>query len=119
MLLDILDILSMIRTRKEGKVLIHWLPDTFRCDWELQWSGRIIKISTKWRCIVGGLEDILNQNSEVCMDVDEFIKEWKSILGVVLTALKDSGYNSRNIVDMDKLLNEYNAIKGNGILYQE
>lgn len=119
MLDDIVDMLLMIRTKEKGKMEIQWLPDTFRCDWKLQWNEGTIKIKSEWGGIIGDLEKILNKNSEVCLKVNEFRGEWKKLLELVIKNLKNSGYQENQIRNMDKLLVEYNKINEEGILYQE
>ena len=107
MLDDIVDMLLMIRTKEKGKMEIQWLPDTFRCDWKLQWNEGTIKIKSEWGGIIGDLEKILNKNSEVCLKVNEFRGEWKKLLELVIKNLKNSGYQENQIRNMDKLLVEY------------
>jgi hypothetical protein len=119
MLDDIVDMLLMIRTKEKGKMEIQWLPDTFRCDWKLQWNEGTIKIKSEWGGIIGDLEKILNKNSEVCLKVNEFRGEWKKLLELVIKNLKNSGYQENQIRNMDNLLVEYNKISEEGILYQE
>lgn len=119
MLDDILDMLLMVRTKEKGKMEIQWLPDTFRCDWKLQWNEGTIEIKSEWGGIIGDLEKILNKNSEVCLEVDEFRREWKKLLELVIRNLKKCGYLESQIRNMDKLLVECNKIGEEGILYQE
>jgi len=35
MLCDIIDLLNTLQRQNFGNKIIHWLPDTFRCDWEI------------------------------------------------------------------------------------
>jgi len=119
MLDDILDILLMLRTKEKGKMVIPWLPDTFRCDWTIQWDKGNIKIHAEWDGIIGDLENILNKNSEVCLKVNEFRGEWKKLLELIIINLKKCGYQESQIRNMDKLLIEYNKLSEEGILYQE
>ena len=50
---------------------------------------------------------------------DDFIKEWKSILGTVISGLKKCGYDVTEIKGMKQLIDQYKGVIGNGILYQK
>lgn len=39
MIEDILLLLDALRSRENGEMTIHWLPDTFRCNWTVQWAA--------------------------------------------------------------------------------
>ena len=119
MLDDILNMLFMVRTNEKGKMVISWLPDTFRCDWKIQWNEKNIKIKAEWGGIIGDWENILSKNSEVCLEVKEFRREWKKLLGLVIKSLRKCDYQESQIKNMDKLLVEYNKISEEGILYQK
>ena len=38
MMEDILLLLHTLQYREKGELTIHWLPDTFRCDWIVRWD---------------------------------------------------------------------------------
>lgn len=115
---DILTLLNHLSTKQDGEMVIHWLPDTFRSDWEIQWSEQVIKISSRWECTVGHLESKLNMNPEISMTVDDFVQEWKKVLGVIIEGLKTCGYSELVIADMKKLKFMYSKITDNGVLYR-
>lgn len=119
MIEDILDMLIAIRTEKHGEMVIHWLPDTFRCDWKISWDETTIKINAEWGGIIGDFEAMLNKNQEIYVSIEEFGNEWKNLLGIVVNSMKKCGYKEEQIRNMDKLLTEYNEIRGSGILYKE
>ncbi|MDE5781197.1 MAG: hypothetical protein K2I03_06930, partial [Lachnospiraceae bacterium] len=56
---DILMILQHIQSEKNGELLIHWLPDTFRADWRVEWSDEMISINSSWENLKGDLQKIL------------------------------------------------------------
>ncbi len=118
MILDIINMVKALRIEEKGKMTIHWLPDTFRCDWNLQWSDKKLNIKSHWDNTIGHLEEILNKNSELTLDISTFIKEWKGVFKTILHGLENCGYHEDLIADMKILKKEYSAIEGNGVLYQ-
>ncbi len=118
MLDDIVDLLGVLQSQKCGKKTIHWLPDTFRCDWEVSWDDGKIEIQAHWECTVGHLEKILNEHETISLTVMDFESEWKEILYVVIRGLKNCGYDKKKIGGMENLLKQYERISNSGILYQ-
>lgn len=115
---DILIILSLIQNQNEGKQLIHWLPDTFRCDWSVEWSNEKIKIESFWECTTGHLESMLNMCNTVTLLTSEFLYEWKGILKNIIDALDSCGYKEEQICNLKRLRDIYENIGGSGYLYQ-
>lgn len=119
MMEDILVLLNALQNTENGKLRICWLPDTFRCDWTIRWNMEKLDIQSHWENTVGHLEVLLNEKSYLSVKKDNFIKEWKSILGKVIVGLKNCGYEEKNIKGMKKLIQQYESINGNGMLYKE
>lgn len=116
---DILVLLNMLQSREKGELTIHWLPDTFRCDWTMKWNAERLDIQSQWGNIVGNLEMLLNEKSHISLKKEDFIKEWKSILKIVIAGLKKYGYTVDKIKNMKQLIEQYNNISGDGILYNK
>lgn len=116
---DILMLLNMLQSREKGELTIHWLPDTFRCDWIVRWMADRLDIQSKWGNTVGNLQILLNEKSRISLKKEDFIKEWKSILHVVITGLIKCGYTVDRIKNMKQLIAQYGNINGSGILYNE
>lgn len=119
MINDILELIMAIQAVNDGQMLIQWLPDTFRCNWKIEWRDNTVQIFSRWENTVGHLENILNEKNYISMYINNFISEWKQILAIIIEGLEFCGYNRTRIVDMDKLLEVYGSIKGNGLLYEE
>lgn len=119
MIEDILILLNALQNRENGELTIHWLPDTFRCDWIIRWDTKKLDIQSQWENTVGDLERLLNKSPNISLLKNDFIREWKSILGIIITSLKSCGYDTRKIKGMKQLIEQYKGIKGNGILYEE
>lgn len=115
---DILMLLSTIQRADMGEMTIQWLPDTFRCDWLIQWNGNEIQIESRWECTVGHLESILNQRKHISLLRNDFVYEWKEVLGVVIKGLKECGYHKAKIKYMNELIEQYEKIKKSGVLYR-
>lgn len=116
---DILLLLSVIQKEDIGKMTIQWLPDTFRCDWLIQWNIDEVQIDSHWECTVGHLEDILNQRKHISLLKSDFVNEWKEVLGVVIKGLECCGYHKSKIKYMNELTEQYEQIKMSGVLYRD
>ena len=119
MIEDIVCILKKIQTNETGCMSVHWLPDTFRCDWEIEWSHEEIGIISHWESTVGNLEDLLNSKGSVKMPVDRFVSEWKKLLGIVIDGLKCNGYREKELKGMEELIDVYEKITDVGFLYRK
>ena len=119
MMEDILMLLNMLQSREKGELTIRWLPDTFRCDWTISWDTEELNIHSRWENTVGNLEKLLNERPNISLNKEDFIREWKSILGIVISGLKECGYDVTQIKGMKQLIEQYKGIIGNGILYQK
>ena len=78
-----------------------------------------LDIQSKWGNTVGNLQILLNEKSRISLKKEDFIKEWKSILHVVITGLIKCGYTVDRIKNMKQLIAQYENINGSGILYNE
>lgn len=116
---DILKLICTLQKESDGKMIIHWLPDTFRCDWIIEWSNQKIKIYSQWECTIGHLENILNEKNSICLSIRDFVCEWKAVLGVIIRGLSKCGCTESKINDMRKLIEQYENIKEFGLLYRE
>lgn len=119
MLDDIMILLNELKNKKSGVITINWLPDTFRCNWTIRWHDKTLDIQAQWENTVGNLENLLNRCPNITLPKNDFIHEWKSVLGTVIKNLKDCGYNANNIKGMKQLIEIHRDIKGKGVLYKE
>lgn len=119
MLDDIMILLNELKNKKSGVITINWLPDTFRCNWTIRWHDKTLDIQAQWENTVGNLENLLNRCPNITLPKNDFIQEWKSVLGTVIKNLKDCGYNANNIKGMKQLIEIHRDIKGKGVLYKE
>ncbi len=89
---DIISLLSSLQREKSGRKVIHWLPDTFRCDWFVKWGRGELEIRSKWECT-----EVLNN---------------------VMKGLELCGYDASKIGGMEALIKCCNDIKESGIYYR-
>ncbi|MBO4458225.1 MAG: hypothetical protein J5802_10940 [Butyrivibrio sp.] len=119
MIEDIVKMLKGLLENEKGSINICWLPDTFRCDWKIEWNAGEINILSHWDCTVGDLEELLNNDNSVKMPAEQFLNEWKKILELIVVALKHNGYSKKNCKGLDELITVYENITDVGVLYKE
>lgn len=116
---DLLKLLYSLQNMERGEMKIHWLPDTFRCDWSITWNHGRMEIESHWEYIAGHLEKLLINYPQLSVSVKYFVSEWKEILNIVLKGLKRCGYCENRIKGMWQLAAQFNSIENSGILYQK
>lgn len=119
MMEDIVKMLKGVLENEDGSLKICWLPDTFRCDWKIEWKAGEISILSHWNCTVGNLEELLNNNNSIKMPVEQFINEWKKLLELIVGVLKQNGYSEVNLDGLDELISVYEKINDVGVLYKK
>ncbi len=115
---DILMILQHIQTKKSGELIIHWLPDTFRTDWKIEWQGEIISIYANWENLKGDLQEILINSPQIEVQKNDFMHEWKMLLKLLISALKQNGYDLLISEQYNMLVKCFIEIKEYGVLYR-
>jgi len=116
---DILMMLNKIRCEKEGVMRIRWPSNTFACTWQIEWRDNNITIYTEWESVIGDTEYLLNARKELVVDSVLFLAEWKKILFNIIQALEGCGYSRKTLKGFPALVNEFEAIKDYGILYEQ
>ena len=58
MMEDLIKLLNLLLSEECYCYTIEWLPDTFRCNWELSWKKGEVTIITAWESTVGNLEPL-------------------------------------------------------------
>ena len=98
---DVLKMISKIQENNHGELTICWLPDTFRCDWKIEWKSGEIYIISHWESIVV-----------------QFTNEWKKLLEIIIDVLQHNGYSENNLKGMKELIRVYNKIDDVGVIYK-
>ncbi len=115
---DILIILQHIQVQKSGELLVHWLPDTFRADWKLEWNGETLFIYANWESLKGDLQKVLVNSKKVEISKKDFVSEWKMLLKILISALNKNGYDRLIKKQYNMLVKSFNDIEWYGILYR-
>lgn len=115
---DVLKMISKIQENNHGELTICWLPDTFRCDWKIEWKNGEIYIISHWESIVGDLEELLNKNNTIQLPTIQFTNEWKKLLEIIIDVLQHNGYSENNLKGMKELIRVYNKIDDVGVIYK-
>ncbi|MBC2256441.1 hypothetical protein HCB46_13390 [Listeria ivanovii] len=118
MMEDIIKMINSIRLSLSGELEIRWPSNTFESTWHIKWEAGVITVTAFWETVVGDTVDLLNAKNKLTMETGKFMNEWKLLMSNVLEALLFSGYNANELCGMNKLIDEYNAIKGLGVLYE-
>ncbi|QDX92977.1 hypothetical protein EEL32_06805 [Brevibacillus laterosporus] len=115
---DILDILEKLRSNSSGEISLHWASNTFANVWNIRWWEAQVVINSEWGSVLGHTEQLLDSKGAIVLSKQSFISEWKRVLFNIISGLKESGYKEGNLPGMTRLIAEYNAIDGDGILYK-
>ncbi len=117
MIIDVMNMLNSLILRNEGYLTIHWPSNTFRSNWNLNWSQDKLRINSEWESVVGNIEDKLNSVASLELDKYMFVREWKGLLNMILKSLNESGYTESKISEIAKLQEIVKKIDGSGLLY--
>lgn len=82
MIEDIIKLLNNLQQNKKGHLNINWLPNTFRCNWEINWDHGHLTIKSRWECTMGHLEEVLNHKGHISLSIEDFLCEWKKFLAL-------------------------------------
>jgi hypothetical protein len=59
----------------------------------------------------------LTTKGAITLSKKSFRSEWKRVLFNIISGLRESGYEEGSLSGMSRLIAEYNAIDGEGVLY--
>ena len=119
MIEDLLNMLRYLRREVNGEMKIDWSSNTFACEWFLTWDEKMLRIKANWKSVLGHAEELLNKSNEIYIGKTLFISEWKMLLEILIENLQQCGYNIKNLMGMDKLIEEYSFIDKYGLLYEK
>lgn len=118
LLADIVMMLERLGQPGVGELTIHWPSNDFSATWRLKWDEHHLRITTEWHSVVGSVEALLAERSTLDIDKEEFVFEWKQVLGVLLHALVQAGYDDERLQDLPKLRAVHGSIREPGKLYK-
>ena len=111
-------ILEEISQQASGTLTNQWPSDDFSSTWDMTWDVKSIDIRAQWESVLGGTEALLNTRPIVNVGKDDFVSEWKQVLGVALRALTEAGYTDDRLIDLARLRRVYESIREPGVLYR-
>jgi hypothetical protein len=88
----------------EEEINIYWASNTFSSIWKLQKKQNMIKIQSKWNCVLGSLIDLLNTKSEIVVDSKQLNMELYKMLKFIKLSLDKCNYNNK-LIDYFELEN--------------
>jgi hypothetical protein len=106
MISDFIRILQFMENDSSEPLEIYWTSNTFASIWTLHQLGNEIKLHSKWNCVIGGTENLLNKSSENQLEKEEFKNEIKKLLAFIYDAIKKSVMDFEKISEID-LLKKY------------
>ncbi len=114
---DILPTLGEVLNTEEGSSYVRWASNTFDGAWDIQWRQGCITVVAKWNKIVGGYEKVLQDQPQIEVTVDEFLAEWRGLLGKVLEAVDREGVDVEDRTNLDILKHIMASVPRYGQLY--
>lgn len=116
---DILPTLGEVLNTEEGSSHVRWASNTFDGAWDIQWRQGRITVIAEWNKIVGGYENTLQDQPQIEATVDEFLAEWKGLLGKVLEAVDREGVDVEDRTNLDILKHIMASVPHYGQLYAQ
>lgn len=117
MIWSLLDLLEEIVAQEHGESRVRWGSNTFDGEWLIKWAGSTIDVTARWISVVGNHEEHLNRRPSLCIEKDEFLGEWASLLDQLQRCLNSSGVRIAGD-DLGRISKLTQGIKMRGVLYR-
>lgn len=105
---DIIQMIFTLMSNGSGRAFIDWSSNTFAVNWKIEWDEELLEIEAQWREEFNAT-NYLKNNNVLKIEKQQFLKEWRKIIEILLVNLIECGYTCENLTDM-KLLVEVNSI---------
>jgi hypothetical protein len=115
---DVLDLADAMLASPSGHTTIHWPSNTFASTWDVRWDAGLGTIDARWFDLVGGTEGLLAASGSMRVHADDFLAEWKLPLEIVARALREAGYDERQVPRLALLDDVLARLPRYGRLYQ-
>jgi hypothetical protein len=115
---DLLPMCSSLLGQAHGTYKVSFGSDTFNSEWLLKWFDGKLFVTADWSSVVGSLEAVRSNCSDLETTIDHFLSEWKGVFKKIIIALEQSNIE---IVDSKSygMMREIDAaIKNSGYLYK-
>ncbi|MCP2727256.1 hypothetical protein [Limnofasciculus baicalensis] len=114
---DIPPLLNALLNSERGSHRVGWGSNSFNAEWNIEWADGIIKIASHWHSVAGAYEALLNSRSQLEMEKDLFLSEWKALLRKIIEAIDFSEITIVNQAELDSLRRLESAIPKLGRFY--
>ena len=115
---DIPPLLNALLNSDRGSHRVGWGSSSFNAEWNIEWADGIVKIGSQWNSIAGAYEALLNSRSQLEMEKDVFLSEWKALLRKIIEAIDKSVIAIANQAELDSLRRLESAIPKLGRFYR-
>lgn len=113
---DVISMLVVLMRPGPGHHEVQWASNTFLARWTLDWDEEgQLAVDAEWSSVVGVPECAVQKAGGICIPKEQFVAEWKDLLGTILIALAD--YEETRVSGLPELRQLHDQIPHRGILY--
>jgi hypothetical protein len=116
---DIVEMLDALLAHDRGSHRIAWPSSSFRVDWTLEWNGQQLSVEATWESVLGRVERLLAETGGLQIERQQFLGEWRPLLGRLHEALIACGYDEEHVEGMRELDRIRRLLPGPGLLYRD
>lgn len=99
---DLVECLGDLLSRPEGKRETMFGSNTFNAYWNLEWRDGALHIKSYWReCSLP--RELCSLLGDATIALDDFLREWRRPLRIILDALLDAGYEAGKLEGLREL----------------
>ncbi|MFF7999058.1 hypothetical protein [Streptomyces sp. NPDC007917] len=77
---DLVPLLEGVQRREFSETRVYWGSDTFSAEWLIRRDGELLSIDSRWMAVSGGYESLLNDRSQLAVEINSFVAEWLKVL---------------------------------------
>ncbi|GAA2362158.1 hypothetical protein GCM10010246_61360 [Streptomyces cuspidosporus] len=77
---DLVPLLEEVRRPEFSETRVYWGSDTFSAEWQIRRDGALLDIHSRWMAVSGGYEFLLNDRSQLTVEINSFVAEWLKVL---------------------------------------
>jgi hypothetical protein len=114
---DILTLLNSLIASAQGSHEVFWGSNTLNAIWKLEWVGEQLKIESEWNMVAGNYESLLNSRSQLKINKNIFLSEWKSFLQKIIEKVDYSEIKIKDYDNVEMLHKIESSINKLGRLY--
>ncbi|MGW3562349.1 hypothetical protein ACWDSL_00320 [Streptomyces sp. NPDC000941] len=77
---DLVPLLEEIQRAEFSETRVYWGSDTFSTEWQIRREGELLRIDSRWMAVSGSYESLLNDRSQLTVEIRSFVAEWLKVL---------------------------------------